>query len=106
MNLLELQRENEALKRENKKLKHYCTLFIRERRRVDLESICMKVLELSWENKELKRENEALKKEEDTNLHHDLELAVALGALPLGDEVEHVDLREKRETKSAVVELR
>ncbi len=30
-------------------------------------------------------------------LHHDLELAVALGALPLGDEVEHVDLREKRD---------
>ena len=29
-------------------------------------------------------------------LHHDLELAVALGALPLRDEVEHVDLREKR----------
>jgi hypothetical protein len=29
-------------------------------------------------------------------LHHDLELAVALGALPLGDEVEHVDLREKK----------
>ena len=28
-------------------------------------------------------------------LHHDLELAVALGALPLRDEVEHVDLREK-----------
>lgn len=28
-------------------------------------------------------------------LHHDLELAVALGALPLGDEVEHVHLREK-----------
>jgi len=26
-------------------------------------------------------------------LHHDLELAVALGALPLWDEVEHVDLR-------------
>lgn len=25
-------------------------------------------------------------------LHHDLELAVALGALPLWDEVEHVDL--------------
>ena len=29
-------------------------------------------------------------------LHHDLELAVALGALPLGDEVEHVDLRKKQ----------
>jgi hypothetical protein len=28
-------------------------------------------------------------------LHHDLELAVALGALPLRDEVEHVDLEEK-----------
>ena len=30
-------------------------------------------------------------------LHHDLELAVALGALPLGDEVEHVDLSKKIE---------
>jgi hypothetical protein len=27
-------------------------------------------------------------------LHHDLELAVALGALPLRDEVEHVDLQK------------
>ena len=96
MNLLELQRENEALKRENKKLKHYCTLFIRQRRQFDLASICMKVLELSYENEHLKRENETLKKEEDTNLHHDLELAVALGALPLRDEVEHVDLWRKK----------
>ena len=39
-------------------------------------------------------------------LHHDLELAVALGALPLRDEVEYVHLREKTERKSAVVELR
>jgi len=31
-----------------------------------------------------------------TVLHHDLELAVALGALPLGDEVEHVDLNRKK----------
>ena len=29
-------------------------------------------------------------------LHHDLELAVALGALPLRDEVEHVHLRKKQ----------
>ena len=29
-------------------------------------------------------------------LHHDLELAVALGALPLRDEVEHVDLKKKQ----------
>jgi predicted transcriptional regulator len=37
-------------------------------------------------------------------LHHDLELAVALGALPLRDEVEHVDLENrKREAESAVV---
>jgi hypothetical protein len=56
----------------------------------------MKVLELSYENEHLKRENETLKKEEDTNLHHDLELAVALGALPLRDEVEHVDLWRKK----------
>ena len=32
-------------------------------------------------------------------LHHDLELAVALGALPLGDEVEHVDLSRKNRGK-------
>jgi hypothetical protein len=30
-------------------------------------------------------------------LHHDLELAVALGALPLRDEVEHVHLQKKTE---------
>ena len=29
-------------------------------------------------------------------LHHDLELAVALGALPLRDEVEHVHLKKKQ----------
>ena len=32
-------------------------------------------------------------------LHHDLELAVALGALPLRDEVEHVDLYRKNRDK-------
>jgi hypothetical protein len=32
-------------------------------------------------------------------LHHDLELAVALGALPLRDEVEHVDLHRKNRGK-------
>jgi hypothetical protein len=35
-------------------------------------------------------------------LHHDLELAVALGALPLGDEVEHVDLREKNRIRMSI----
>ncbi len=35
-------------------------------------------------------------------LHHDLELAVALGALPLRDEVEHVDLREKIESRNRI----
>lgn len=35
-------------------------------------------------------------------LHHDLELAVALGALPLGDEVEHVDLREKNRIRMGI----
>ena len=36
-------------------------------------------------------------------LHHDLELAVALGALPLRDEVEHVHLKKR---DSALVERR
>jgi hypothetical protein len=45
------------------------------------------------------------RKEKKRDLHHDLELAVALGALPLRDEVEHVDLREKVEALSAVVKL-